>query len=310
MPFVQPYCRAGSGRVRLSYSSTAALANFDESLFAHVSAQEVDRFLSNHVIDRETLPLAESFAMGAVLGQAGSTIAEDLALEVVTEFIFKDNLDSGNFLAALERRSLAWQPAAITPEIQERIIGDLEKNRSLGEAKDVLVSAISHLQSNTEPLVITKMRKGFISDVLEELKKAGILTERHLSVDTLSVLNRHIRLEVRHAFGLLKGIISRMKGDDIFGGRIPAGWDTMMPERVAQITRQKLRSQAGSIMDTLHQMVGIVSSSEPVPAWLTPDKSLLLAIRQTEGDDWDGIQAELKMEHLGHVLLLAESLQE
>jgi hypothetical protein len=240
--------------------------------------------------------------MGAVLGQAGSTIAEDLALEVAAEFLFKDNLHSGNFLSNLERRSLAWQPAAITPEIQERIITDLEKSRSLDEAKSVLVCA------NTEPLVITKMRKSFVSDILDELKGAGILTDRHLSIDTLSVFNRRIRLEVRHTFGLLKGIISRMKGDDIFGGRIPPGWDTMLAERVAQIARQKLRDQAADILDALLQMADIVSSSAPTPQWLTPEKSLLMAIRQTEGDQWDGIQSDLKMEHLGHVLLLVESL--
>jgi hypothetical protein len=39
-----------------------------------------------------------------------------------------------------------------------------------------------------------------------------------MSNATLGVLNRHLRLEVRHVFGLLKAIVSRMKGDDIFGG--------------------------------------------------------------------------------------------
>ena len=309
MPFIQPYCRARSGRVRLSYSSAAVLANFDDSFFAHVSMEEVNRFLSDHVIDRETLPLAESFAMGAVLGQAGSTIAEDLSLEMMPEFLFKDNADSGNYLAAVERRSLAWQPTAIPAEIQERIIADLERNRSLGEAKAILVSAITHLQSNTEPLVITKMRNSFIADILEELKRAGVLTERHMSAETVGALNRHLNLQVRHAFGLLKGIVSRMQGDDIFGGRIPEGWGVMLSENVAQRMRQKLRGQAGDILDTLHQMVGIVASPAEIPEWLQPNKSLLLAIRSIEGDDWDGIEAELEMKHLGHVLVLAESLR-
>jgi len=152
------------------------------------------------------------------------------------------------------------------------------------------------------------MRQTFISDILEGMERAGILTERHLSTTTTSVLSRYIKLEVRHAFGLLKGIVSRMRGDDVFGGRIPAGWDTMLDDRTARITRDKLRSQDSDIMESLLQMANIVSSSNPVPDWLSPDKSLLLAIRQTEGDDWDGIQPDLKMEHLGNILLLAESL--
>jgi hypothetical protein len=44
-----------------------------------------------------------------------------------------------------------------------------------------------------------------------------------MSNATLGVLNRHFRLEARHAFALLKAIMARMKGDDIFGGRIPEG---------------------------------------------------------------------------------------
>jgi hypothetical protein len=35
---------------------------------------------------------------------------------------------------------------------------------------------------------------------------------------------------------------------------------------------------------------------------------LLYAIRQIEGPEWDGIPVELKMENLGHLLLIAESL--
>jgi hypothetical protein len=132
-----------------------------------------------------------------------------------------------------------------------------------------------------------------------------------MSNATLGVLNRHLRLEVRHAFGLLKAIMARMKGDDIFGGRIPEGWTTMMPEHLAQLSRQKLRAdtQPGDgVLENLLQMVNIVSTSQPVPVDLSPDNSLLYAIRQIEGPEWDGIPAELKMEHLGHVLLIAESL--
>ena len=154
------------------------------------------------------------------------------------------------------------------------------------------------------------MRKDNITDVLEELLNAEILTERHMSNATLGVLNRHLRLEVRHVFGLLKAITSRMKGDDIFGGRIPEGWTTMLPEHLAQLTGQQLRADAqpDGFLETLLQLVTIVSSSQPVPVDLTPEKSLLYAIRQIEGPEWNGIPVELKMENLGHVLLIAESL--
>ena len=68
-------------------------------------------------------------------------------------------------------------------------------------------------------------------------------------------------------------------------------------------------AQAGEILDTLLQMVNIVTTSQPVPVWLTPDNSwLLYAIRQIEGPEWDGLPVELKMENLGHVLLMVESL--
>ena len=283
------------------------MANFDESLFAHVSLNEVDVFIRNHVIDRQTLPLVESFAMGAVLGQAGSTIAEDLAVEMVPEFHFKDDVDAGNFFSIIDRRSLAWQPAVIPRDVEELIIGDLEKNRNLAEAKSVLLSAITHLQSNTEPLVVTKMRTKLITDVLEELKGTGVLTERHLSTDTLTAFNRHIKVEVRHVFGLLKAIMCRMKGDDIFRGRIPAGWDTMLSKQIAQKTKEMLRSQAGDILDTLQTLVEFVAI-DPVLEDLERDKSLLNAIRMIEDDKWEGIPANLKMEHIGHVLLIAESL--
>jgi len=47
-----------------------------------------------------------------------------------------------------------------------------------------------------------------------------------------------------------------------------------------------------------------ITSIEDVPEWLHPDNSLLFAISLT-----DGTPAELKMEHLGFVLLIAESLK-
>ena len=143
--------------------------------------------------------------------------------------------------------------------------------------------------------------------MFQELIGVGILTERHLSIGTLSILNRHLKLQVRHVFGLLKGICARMNDDDIFGGRVPPRWGVMMPDRVAQTTLRKMQSQNGDIMDTLLQMANIVSSPGAVPPNLEPDKSLLLAIRLMEGEEWDGLPAELKMENLGHVLLLAES---
>lgn len=307
LPFVQPGCRTVSGVVK--FSNASALADFDDSLFAHFSAPDLDLFLSDHVIDKDTLELAESFAMAAVLGPAGSTIAQDLSLEIVGEFFFKDNIDSNhNFLYLFEQRSLAWQPVLVPPEVQERIIVELEKNRCLAEAKAVLVSAITYLQTNSEPLFIAKMRNAIISDILEGMKKVGILTEQHVSATTLTVLNRYIKLEVRHAFGLLKGIMSRMSGDDIFGGRIPAGWDTPLDSPTERITREMLRSLDSDVLESLLGLAKNISSTIDIPEWLLPEQPLLFAIRQTEGDDWNGIPPELKMEHLGHVLLIAESL--
>ena len=173
-----------------------------------------------------------------------------------------------------------------------------------------LVCAIAHLQANTEPLVISKVRDSFIVDVFQELKRDGILTERHFSNGTLSILNRYFKLQVRHIFELLKGICSRMNDDDIFSGRVPPRWGVMMPDRLTQLTLRKMQSQRGTIMDTLLQMAHIVSSpADAVPPNLQPDQSLLLAIRLMEDDEWDGVPAELKMENLGHVLLLAESIK-
>ena len=45
---------------------------------------------------------------------------------------------------------------------------------------------------------------------------------------------------------------------------------------------------------------------DPAPE-LQPQRSLLSAIRQLEGESWDGIGPQLRMEHIGHVLLLPES---
>jgi hypothetical protein len=63
--------------------------------------------------------------MAAVLGSAGSTIAEDLSLDVIPEFVFKDDMESGNYLVVLERRSIVWQPSSIPPQLQELILADL-----------------------------------------------------------------------------------------------------------------------------------------------------------------------------------------
>jgi len=122
--------------VRLSCNSAADLADFDESLYAHLATEVVDRFISDHFIDKDTLQLAESFAATSVLGSAGSTIAQDVAMETISEFVFKDNVESSNYLLTLERRSLAWKPTAINPEVQDKIIADLERNRCLTEAKE------------------------------------------------------------------------------------------------------------------------------------------------------------------------------
>jgi hypothetical protein len=154
---------------------------------------------------------------------------------------------------------------------------------------------------------MSQVRNSFISDIFQELIDVGILTERHLSTGTLSILNRHLKLQVCHVFGLLKAICARMNDDDIFGRRVPQRWGVMMPDRLAQLTLRKMQSQSGDIMDTLLQMANIVSSPGAVPSNLEPDQSLLLAIRLMEGEEWQGVPAELKMENLGHVLLLAES---
>lgn len=180
----------------------------------------------------------------------------------------------------------------------------------MAEAKTLLISAITHLQSSTEPLIISQVRTTYISDVLEELRRLEILTERHMPTSILSVFNRHLKLEVRHAFGLLKAIMCRMKGDDIFGGRIPDGWNTMMSEILAESTNRKLRenAQVDGVAETLLQLVNIVVDSQNVPDDLKPDKPLLFAIRQIEGNDWNGVPSDVKMEHIGHVLLLAEAI--
>ena len=62
-----------------------------------------------------------------------------------------------------------------------------------------------------------------------------------------------------------------------------------------------------SIIETLLTLVNNINQPEPGPE-LQPQKSLLFAIRQLEGENWDGVGPELRMEHIGHVLLLAESL--
>ena len=179
----------------------------------------------------------------------------------------------------------------------------------MDEAGSALVSAISFLQSNTDPLAINQVHEKFISDVFEELMEAKILTEdHHLSNSTRNILDRHYRLKVHHAFGLLKGIILRMKGDD----RIPRRWRTMMSEPLAKMTKQKLHSelQSDDIIETLSLMVDNISGEQASQFdFLSPDKSLLQAFRQIHLDEnWNGIPVDVKMENLGHVLSIAQSL--
>jgi hypothetical protein len=144
---------------------------------------------------------------------------------------------------------------------------------------------------------------------LEELLHAEILTERH-NVERYTRRSQSLSEVGSSAhFCLLKTIMSSMKGDDIFGGCIPKGCTTMMPERLAQLSSQKVRAEAkpGGFLETVLQMVNIVSASQPVPVDLMPEKSLLYAIRQIKGPEWDGVLVELKMENLDHVLLITES---
>lgn len=63
--------------------------------------------------------------MAAVLGPAGSTIAQDCSLDVIPEFLFKDDVESNNFLVVLEMRSAVRQPITIPNQIQELILADL-----------------------------------------------------------------------------------------------------------------------------------------------------------------------------------------
>lgn len=123
--FIKMHCRKGSSRTRLNCSSAAGMAEFDESLYSHVSREQVDRFIVDHVIDNNTLRLAESFAMVSVLGSAGSTIAADLFLDPIPEFTFKETTSSENHVLSLERRFSTWQPTTLTNEIVELILADL-----------------------------------------------------------------------------------------------------------------------------------------------------------------------------------------
>lgn len=179
----------------------------------------------------------------------------------------------------------------------------------MGEAKSLLISVLSHLLSNTEPLVISKVRKTYVTDVLEELVRTGILTEQHVSSLTLDAFNRHIRLQVHQALGLLKSVFRRMKGDDLFGGRIQPGWDVMMPERLIRETTEMMRAHAeNDIRTTLLDIANVISSSQSVPHELSPDNQLLKAVRIYEGEGWQGIPADLTLANLGHALLIAEGL--
>jgi len=87
-------------------------------------------------------------------------------------------------------------------------------------------------------------------------------------------------------------------------GQIPTGWDTLQDNSTERITREKLRSLDSDVIESLVGQANNITSIEDVPEWLHPDNSLLFAISLT-----DGTPAELKMEHLGFVLLIAESLK-
>lgn len=104
---------------------------------------------------------------------AGSAIVEDFPLDVFPEFVFKNAfLELGNSLSlvVLQRKSIIWQPSSLLPQLQEPILADLfglsqfkitylflwlefiflelqKKNRTLAEARSVLISAITRLHS-------------------------------------------------------------------------------------------------------------------------------------------------------------------
>jgi hypothetical protein len=53
-------------------------------------------------------------------------IAEDFALDVIPEFVFKNAyLELGNSLVVLQRKSIIWQPSSLLPQLQEPILADL-----------------------------------------------------------------------------------------------------------------------------------------------------------------------------------------
>ena len=298
-----------SGRYQLSCASAASMAQFDESRYAHVDWRQFDRFLDNHAIDEHTLKLAETFAMTSVLGTAGSTIAEDVRLENITEFVFRETTETvaGNLLLDLEGQSLAWQPTPIDGFIEDRILDDLDEARALSEARLALISVIQHVQQDTEPLRIGSVREKLICDVVSELSEMKvIIKEYHVSSATLDMFNKYVKLEVRHAFGLLKRISARMQG-------IPSGWDAMLSDDVAEETRRQLGrlSRDDGVVETLLQLVNIINTAEAggVPAGLMPEENLFNCMRQTLGGDWNGIPNQLQMKHLGHVLSIAESIQ-
>jgi hypothetical protein len=216
------------------------------------------------------------------------TISQDLTLEIIPGFIFiESEMES---LRRVEQHFQNWQPIAIPSEIQVKIIEDLEGTRSLGEAQTILLSVARSVQQNAEPLLISRKQSKFISSVIEKLRETGIVTERHLSNETLSILERHMKLEVRHLPELLKSIGRRMRGD-LFGGRIPVGWDSILPEDLAQSTLEQLRASNENILDMLTQLINSINTPEPA-TYLKPQESLLTAIRFIEGDDWNHIDPQ------------------
>ena len=64
--------------------------------------------------------------MTAILGFAGSTIVKNLSLDVIPEFIFKDDVESSNFLPSLWRDApFLGRRSSIPPQLQELILTDL-----------------------------------------------------------------------------------------------------------------------------------------------------------------------------------------
>lgn len=308
--FVQPHCRKGSGRIMISCSDASCLSQFDACVYPHVPMEEVDRFIREHAIDQSTMNLAESYAMQTLLGSAGSTIAEDVGFDTLTEFVFQDLVET-DLLLSLQKLEAVWKPIQIPIELQAKIVADLETNRSLKEAKSVLLSVIQFVKQNTEPLLINEVLDRPISNIISDLKNIGIITERHVSNTTIDILNDHFKVKVCHSIALLKYIMERMGGRDPLRGLIPKHYDVTLTEKMAVTIKQQLRSIfPHSIVETLRHLAQVVSNNEAsnLPLCMLPEASLLEAVRQVDSEV-DSISSTLTLRHLGHVLLIAESIE-